>query len=423
MYHPAQMADTTADGKPNVDEKDSPGQVRLWVEYVRSQNERRLQSHQRSGLTNYALAAVLAGLLYRFVPQVPRFVASPEFFGPSLVIFAVEVDAAFYLLCAYGILIYFCSGVGENRIQPQARRRVNDVVRWAIVLVGFAIGLFHIWIGVWLAYPSDFVKWAVIGLGFWWLANMFLATRNEIRTIRRARRHKILRPRFTAMTFPPNWEALIYGVALALIGVFALAVLIVFAHQLEVNWVSPLGAASIFNAFGAICVVLIWRGLARATEGTYDTLERDIVLYQLDSEQIKERFVRQTLGADAVAWLDELLAALKQGDDELRASCDSVRQRLQEVEAIDPSYVMERKGRRDELAKQLREAMQHNKDNFAKFRFQLELFLKECRSWNSGEEGVLKRWTEAFKTQADESSRVFTSAGELVEALKNMQFK
>jgi hypothetical protein len=51
---------------------------KLWFEYIKTLNERRLQSSQRSGVTTYVLVATLIGLLYRFGPDVPQFVTQPD---------------------------------------------------------------------------------------------------------------------------------------------------------------------------------------------------------------------------------------------------------------------------------------------------------------------------------------------------------
>jgi hypothetical protein len=46
---------------------------KLWFEFLKTVNDRHLQSAQRSGITSYVLVATILGLLYKFGPKFPSF--------------------------------------------------------------------------------------------------------------------------------------------------------------------------------------------------------------------------------------------------------------------------------------------------------------------------------------------------------------
>jgi len=48
---------------------------KLWFDYIKTLNARQLGAAQRSGVTTYVLLVTLIGIIYRFGPHVPQFVA------------------------------------------------------------------------------------------------------------------------------------------------------------------------------------------------------------------------------------------------------------------------------------------------------------------------------------------------------------
>jgi hypothetical protein len=70
---------------------------KLWLEYIRSLNDRHLRSRGISGATSWALLGVLAAILYRSIPHLPAFLADPNNLKNSWVLFVFEFDMAFHL--------------------------------------------------------------------------------------------------------------------------------------------------------------------------------------------------------------------------------------------------------------------------------------------------------------------------------------
>jgi hypothetical protein len=120
---------------------------KLWLDYLKAINDRRLQSSQRSGLTSYVLLAVLGGLLYQFVPKLPKFLAAADYISAGIITTALEANAAIYLFIAYCLLIYYCAGGTEHRIMPEQQRRTATITQWTTLFFGLSFSVFQLYIG------------------------------------------------------------------------------------------------------------------------------------------------------------------------------------------------------------------------------------------------------------------------------------
>ena len=391
---------------PSTDER------KLWLDYLRSLNERRLQAAQRSGWTNRVLLAILAGLLYRFVPQAPEVVKNAPEFSASLVTITLATDAVAYLLIALVFLFYYCAGGVEHRVMPEPKRRSSNIILWTSLILAITFSLFQVLVGLRVQFPSRFVRWSVISLGVWWALNVLWGLKKQVQVVRRARAQKMPVPRFTASTLAPNWQSLFAAGIVLSIAVFSSITLVVYLEDLSIHWVGPVGAASVSLTCFAICGVLFYRGLSHASEGTYEILERDILLDQLDAKEIRSRFIARTLGADTVAWLDELLAGLKTDEECLTKACESARERLQQINSIDAQYPNERNARAGRLRDDLSAAIEQHKTRVQNLQFQVEVFFDAHRTQIERE--ALDRWVGDLRGTAQERKKLILSAREIL---------
>ncbi len=318
---------------------------KLWLEYLKSLNQRRLQSAQRSGLTSYALLATLAGLLYKFTPSVPKFLAAHDKLHASFVIFVLEADALIFFLSFLGSLLQYCTIEWERRAIPETKKRIGFIASGVVYSSILALASFQAWVGSRLDFPNRFVKWSVIIIAALLVAQVLVPGIQETQKIRRARKHKIPAPRFTSTPLVPGSSALAASILLIGLSILTVAALIVFMMKLAIDWVVPLTAASVSLSCLIICEVLFLRTLVRMGEGTYDTLERDILLDRLGVEEIRARFIRLTLGPDVATWLDELLNGLKSSHEALSVQFEASRRSIQEISAINSQYTIERSSR------------------------------------------------------------------------------
>src|SRR5258706_9888938 len=87
---------------------ESSDERKLWFDYIKTLNERRLHSAQRSGLTAYGMLVVLAGLLYKFFPEVPHFVATPGIMRVSMITLGLELAVVGWYAATFGSFFLYC---------------------------------------------------------------------------------------------------------------------------------------------------------------------------------------------------------------------------------------------------------------------------------------------------------------------------
>jgi hypothetical protein len=177
---------------------------KLWFDYIRTLNERRLQSAQRSGFTTYLLLAALAGIAYRFVPRLPLFLKASEDVRAAITIFLLEADLFCFSLVTLFVLANYCSEGTENRIIPEHRRRVTQVGLAILIILMAAFALAHIMSAWRFSFASLWVRRGLILLGLYWIANVTYAILKETRKIRESVVNKVPIPRFSASRSEPN---------------------------------------------------------------------------------------------------------------------------------------------------------------------------------------------------------------------------
>lgn len=408
------MAPPTTSSNPAEERK-------LWADYIRSLNERRLQAAQRSGWTNHVLLGVLAGLLYQFVPRLPQFLANPGSVTTALVTAVLMTDALAYFVLGYFLLVYYCIGGIEHRVLPESRRRATNILLGAVLSAGAGFSILQIWISLTFPFSSSFVKWSMLSLGVWWAINLAQGCVKQIRAVHRAQLHKIPLPRFTASVFSPNWESLAALGIIVAIAVLASIALTIYLSAIPINWVAPLGAASVFLTCVSIVSVVFSRGLSVSSQVTYEVLERDILLDQLDPIDIRKRFLRTALGSDTAAWLDDLLQDVRSECETLARVRDSGQTVLEGIMAIDPKYSAERTARAGKALDELKASRERYIARLKAMQFQMQMFLQVHKT--DREHEALNRWTNDFKNITAHSAETMKSLSTLKNDLDELMFK
>jgi hypothetical protein len=254
----------------------------------------------------------------------------------------------------------------------------------------------------------------VIVLGLWWAANLLFSARRVLKLVRRARAQKIPVPHFSGSIFAPDQESLMAFAFTMVVALFSLGNLIVYLRRLPIDWVAPLAAASVLLTACALVAVLILRGLLRASQGTYELLERDILLQRLDSREISTRFTSYTLGAETTAWLDELLAGLKEENEALAKQREDSRGNLSEIEKIDPQYSVERKARTKKVVADLSQGIQRHKAHLLQMQLRMDAFFTIHKTTKEHE--ALRHWITTFRERIEDGTKIVLSSRELLAA-------
>src|SRR5260370_6657108 len=196
---PMETGDTRLHPLPN-----DSGERKLWLDYLKGLNDRRLQSARNSGLTNYALVALLGAALFWSIQRLPWLLSIPGAVHASMVSFVFAANAVLYCLLSYILLLYYCVGEIENRVRPEPQRRIQNTLLGITSLARMAFTLFQLWAGIRLMFPSRFTKWSVLGFGLWWALNIAYSIAKGAKTLRRALKSKIALPHFTVSEIDPN---------------------------------------------------------------------------------------------------------------------------------------------------------------------------------------------------------------------------
>jgi hypothetical protein len=394
-------------------------QKKIWFDYIRTLNERRLQSAQRSGFTTYLLLAALAGVAYRFIPRLPSFLKIPGSARAATTFFLLEADLFCFVGLALLAIAAYCREGTEYRIFPEHRRRVTQIGLVIIIVLMATFAVAHVLV-VWRFSPaSSWVRRGLAVLGLYWVSNVISVSWKEVSKIKKSIANKVPIPRFSALAFEPNLlMTSIVSVAVGLLAVVSGASLILYSRSFSTDWTQPWKAASVSLGFILLSLYMLNRLSLSIGENSYLELERDILLKDLSVEEIRTTFVKQLVGLDASQWLDGLLTELKASNEQLEKSYKSGRKQLQEIQGINPTYLAERRSRTDDLVDELMKQIDKHKLGIDQFRFRLELFFDGYL--RPKERQALDQWRLEFSAMADDSARIGKDGRNLVSEIRAM---
>lgn len=392
-------------------------QKKIWFDYIRTLNERRLQSAQRSGFTTYLLLAALVGLAYRFVPRLPSFLNTPGSVRAATAFFLLQADLLCFAGMALVVLASYCAEGTEFRIVPEHRRRATQIGLATLILLMASFAIVHVLV-VWRFSPaSPWVRGGLTVLGLYWISNSISVTWKESRKVRKSRANKVPIPRFSALQFEPTLllSSLVAAVS-GLLAVVSGASLILYSISFPTDWTQPWKAASVSLGFILLSLYMLNRWGLSIGGNNYLELERDIVLRDLTVEEIRTTFVKQLVGLDASQWLEGLINQLKASNKELAESYESGRKQLQEIQGIDAAYSAERVSRANKLVEGLDKQTAKHALQLKQLTFRLELFFDTYLG--PKERQALALWKQAFSTRVDDSARIVKDGGDLLSEVR-----
>ncbi len=391
-------------------------QRKLWFEYLTKLNDRELQSARASGITPWALFAVAMAIIYKSVPQIPVFIATPGALKASLVVLILEIDAFFYSATVVWGLTYYCATGVRAHLLTEQSRRADQMTLWGSRMVLFAVTTVHFITPFWTT--SSFVRWASVGLGIWWLLNLRSGIAKDLRKAREAKKHKLPVPAFDVAKIGPDLGAMLLAGVMAPVAGIAFAALLVFLHSLgaaPVPWVVALGAATQFLAVVVVLITLFLRGIKVVSRDIFLTLERDIILENLPATEIKTRFIREALGPSVGDWLETLNQKGRAALDGIVKLTDSVKPQLQEIERIDVRFPLERAGRAKKVLEEFDKGIAAHFDELKRIVFQLQQVSEASTS--TWETGILTRMAEEWTAERDHFTGAASRAGEVRKSL------
>lgn len=404
---------TDQGGQPSSEHE----QRKLWFEYLAKLNDRDLQSTRASGFTPWALLAVAAAIVYNAVPQIPSFLSIAGAATTTLVILVLELDAVSLLGISVAALIFYCAPATQLRLLPEHNRRAKRMQIWILRTILAVLAAGHLAASA-LASGSAAVRWLLVTLGLFWLLNLVLGVRKDLKKSREARRHKLPLPAFSASTIAHDFRSLLVGAFVLPFGALALAALFVFMRLLQDagrSWVVPVGAATDVLGLVVVLLALLLTAVGSVSRGTFLALERDVILESLPPSEIRTRFIREALGPSLGDWLETLNEGRRESLARIVALTDSLKSRAQEAEAIDPCFPLERSGRAQKLLEELDAGVKRYFEELKGFAFQVNQVTET--SANAWETRILTRIAEQFVAEKDLSTGALKSMADLRKSL------
>jgi len=405
-----------AEGAP--ERHDDDRQKKLWFDYVKTLNERHLQAAQRSGVTNYLLFAVLAGLVFRYIPRLPSFLQTPAHLRAAVIFLVLQIDLLAFARVTLSVISLYCVQGIEYRAFPEHRRRVTQMMLGLLIFLMAGLATAHIVI-LWGINPtSQWIRRGLILFGTYWLLNTGLYVGKEAIKIQKSLKHKVPIPRFSALLHDPNNLpiSLATTVFSALMALVATACLILYVRTFSNDWVQSWKAGSVAMAACLLLFYILNRAALAIGENSFLELERDIVLQNLEPEEIRTRFVNQLIGPDAAQWLDDVLAEFTASNEVRKKNHESSRKQLQEIRQIDVAYSAERKARIEKILKELDEVLDKHSQQLDQFRFRTKLFFEGYLG--PKERKALEKWKLKFSAATEDATQISKDARDLISEIR-----
>ena len=393
-------------------------QRKLWFEYLAKLNDRQLQSSRASGFTPWALLAVAAAILYHGVPRIPAFLSIPGGTTAALVLLALEIDALSLGGVVVLALIVYCGPGIRARLLPEHNKRALQIQTWIGRTVLVAVVAEHFLVFARLS-VFPFVRWVLFAFGLFWVWNLLTGIRTDLKRAREAKSHNYSPPVLSVTRASMLLCSILGAVVVFPIGATALVTLLLFLNSLQrasVPWVIPLGAATEILVLVVVLVVMFLTGLHSTSRSIFLDLERDVVLENLPPAEIRARFIREALGPSVGDWLETLYRERQKSFSRMAGLTDSLRARVQEIEAIDPKYSIERAGRAQKLLEELDGGLNRYIEELKGFLLQLRdaIRVSPPSTW---ETGILTRIAEQWASEQGQFAGTASSAGELRKRL------
>jgi hypothetical protein len=392
-------------------------QRKLWFEYLAKLNDRELQSSQAYGFTPWALLALVAAIIYHGVPQIPAFLSTPGAATASLVTLLLEID----VLCFGGIsvvaLIGYCGPASQSRLLPELNKRAAQVRNWTLRIFFAAVAAMHF---IASARTTGFpnARWVLVAFGLLWTINLLQGIWMDLKAAREAKKNKLPLITLSITNSSAQFGSPIAAAVMFPIAVVPLVTLFNFLRAIHGHgllWVSTLGTATDVLVIIVVLWALFFMAIDSMSRGVFIALERDVILESLPPSEIRARFIREALGSSVGDWLETVYQKRRESFSRIGRLMDSLKHRVQEIEAIDPGFTLERAGRAQKLLDELDAGLNSYLEELKGFLYQLRQVMTV--SPNTWERGLLTRMIEQWTAESNQFIGAASSADELRKRL------
>lgn len=328
-----------------------------WLDYLGTLIKRERRAEYASGITTWALLGLAALIVYRSVPHIPRFLEVSEARQYASVLFILELDLVLGMTTGAKALLALCKGEEESRALPNLRKRAYWLIASIVLLLLGVLSGLHIFTSRFA--DNRFISWSLVGIGLLLAINWLSLFVSLVKRLLLQKKHSM-----PVEIFEPKEVSSDLGRASALfsaaaLGIVAVAAIIQYSASIKDapgGWLLPLGAATHMAVFVIVILWLLFRSLHSQALVPLENLERDILVKNLNSDDIRFRFVKEALGPSLSEWLTDLDNMSMEAEAQLQKFLEGFVGKIKEIEGIPPEYISERDARSGSLIAELEAA-------------------------------------------------------------------
>lgn len=330
----------------------------LWFRYLTKLNDRALNRRTASGLTTWALAAVIAALLFRVLDHMPMLTTRHD----SLSLHALAVVGIMNVLI-FGLLTTIslvAKGMPtmEARLSTRLERAANPAVYAPALALLFAVSVLNFFVTE-PARLRGLSRWPFLTLGVFFAFQLIFPAISKVRTMFRNRAARDLPdlstpPYHASAKLRSAFEFGLLAMAFAGLAIATVPAIQSLPHVTTTMHVEALKWAMQVAGVLLLSVFLCFRMVGLLRERHLERLERRIVLENLSSEEISNLYVREFLGPTVQDWLAEAEQELSRRYTEFEDAASAAEISFRELTTIDPSMTYEITGRKKEICKTLK---------------------------------------------------------------------
>lgn len=327
-----------------------------WIDYIARLNDRSISKRQATGFTNWAICGVIGILIFSLIDKLPVLLKIQTIATDFPVSLILIINCGIVLLSIY-VAIFIRSNVSPDlRITPKLSKISRPILSIPIVFFCIIFSFLNFYVS---SYANDY------NISIWpfYVFGIFLFLQGIspiITTINKHTKNKVKANELPDLTIHPIFLSkfkMIADVIFLLIATILLVSLVILTYSTFRNGnqiiFSPLLKSSIeITTILFLTFLLLNRATISARYEYLESLERRILLENLDSKQIKYLFIQEIIGETLKEWVDKIKNELKPLHDNAINVLKNSETALKKLGEIDPEYEFEFKGRKDRICKE-----------------------------------------------------------------------
>ncbi|MCB4358790.1 hypothetical protein [Quatrionicoccus australiensis] len=321
-------------------------QVSQYLEYIQKLHERISEREQRTGITRWAL---LGGVAYIAWQSVPMFAKLKEAAEPSWTYLWLNCS---YLTTLSFFVFFLYQSLGISRhVSPYSFRQTNATAR-----AGKKLSLLIIFVSFFPAAFLSFQAWLNIpelsDLNYRFLSSVSIfllfvgtTTSGAVIYIDKYVKKNGFWPPFVLI---PAGNS-VFSIQLFICATFICMTIYYFLTGLRyipATIFEPVLLLSGSIALIPPCLEVILSGIHRQERlSVLEILERDILMHDLSSEEIKNRLEDDLIGCELGDWAKRQVEQVRSANTLVIENCKDVKNIIKQIMELDPSLKFERAGR------------------------------------------------------------------------------